>query len=131
MMKKTGKNVVWIIAAVLLVVVLTSSLGLGTSRSAVCVGFVEHGGSKSWSASYMLLDGKLQHTLHLGQEQTITLEVETQAGSISVEMQDAQGKQIFYKTQMDTQTIQIPAAGKVVVTVKGDDHKGGFCIEPA
>lgn len=29
--------------------VLTRSLGLGTSRSAVCVGFVEHGGRKSWS----------------------------------------------------------------------------------
>lgn len=30
-------------------VVPTRSLGLGTSRSAVCVGFVEHGGRKSWS----------------------------------------------------------------------------------
>lgn len=131
MMKKTGKTAVWIAAAVLLIVVLTRALGLGTSRSTVCVGFVEHGGRKSWSASYTLLDGKLRHTLHLGQEQTITLEVETQAGSISVEMQDAQGKQIFYKTQMDTLTIQIPAAGKIVVTVKGDDHKGSFCIDPA
>lgn len=131
MMKKTGKSAVWIIAAVLLMVVLTRSLGLGTSRSAVCVGFVEHGGTKNWSASYMLLDGSLQHTLHLGQEQTLSLEVETQAGSISIEMQDAQGGQIFYETQMDTQTIQIPAAGRIVVTVKADDHKGSFRIAPA
>ena len=29
--------------------VLTRALGLGTSWSAVCMGFVEHGGSKSWS----------------------------------------------------------------------------------
>lgn len=30
-------------------VVQTRSLGLDTSRSAVCVGFAEHGGRKSWS----------------------------------------------------------------------------------
>lgn len=126
------KSTMLIVVIVVVLIVASNLLGFGTMRSAARVGYFGNAGWRSWSASYTMLDGKLKHTIHLKDKQeTLHVEVVTDAGSISIEIKDADGNVIFDKDNIATSTFDVNASGKVVVRIEADKHKGSFKIKAA
>lgn len=124
---KSLKSIIIFVVIMVAVILLMNFLGIGTRRSATRVGYVSHDGWSSWSASYALLDGWLQHTIH-PKTGTLYVDVETESGTISIEMKDADGNIIFSKNNIETSSFEVEVSGKVVIRVEADHHKGSFDI---
>lgn len=91
---KSLKSAIALVAIIVVAILATNLFGIGTQRSAVRIGFVNKGGWRNWSASYTLLDGWLEHTIR-PESDLIHVEVETESGTISIEMKDANGEIVF------------------------------------
>lgn len=127
---KNLKSAVLIIVVVGALIAAANFLGIGTMRFATCIGYISNDGWRSWSASYSLLDGTLKHTIRpKSTQETLHIEVVTEAGSISIEIKDASGNIIFDEDNIETTTFDVEVSGKVVVRVEADNHKGSFNIE--
>ena len=113
-----------VIAAAML---LFTSLGLGTQRSGVRIGYVGHEGWSNWSASYTSFDGWMRHTIH-PRSDTLHVAVETTSGAINIEMKDAKGEIIFSGSQIETSSFEVDVPGRVIVSIEADHHAGGFDI---
>ncbi len=115
------------IVIVVAFILLLNYLGIGTLRSATRRGYVGKEGWSSWSASYTLLDGRLQHTIR-PETDTLHVDVETESGTISMEMKDADGNVIFSESNIETSSFQVSVPEKVDIVVKASRHKGSFSI---
>lgn len=131
-MRYTRKRILFSILVFVIIAALiagASRLGIGTTYSGIRIGYIEHGGWRSWSASYTLLDGSMRHALHPeNPPETLHIGVATEEGSISVEITDAGGNVVFYEENIGTATFDVEVPGKVTVCVVGDRHKGSFSI---
>lgn len=120
------------IAIVILVtfgsVFLKQTLGIGSAVSATRIGYVESGGYSSWSVKYISLNGSMRRSIH-PKEDVLHIEVKTDSGSISIEMQDADGNVIFDEDDIGTASFDVEVSGKVVVWIMADSHKGSFSIK--
>ena len=125
---KSLKSAIALVAVIVVAILATNFFGIGTQRSAVRVGFVNKGGWRSWSASYTLLDGWLEHTIR-PESDLLHVEVETESGTISIEMKDADGGIVFSEGNIETSSFEVQVPQKVVIRVDADHHKGGFSIE--
>lgn len=124
---KSLKSAVIFVVIVVAAIILLSSLGIGTLRSGIRVGYVSHDSLSSWSASYFWLLGRLQHTIY-PETDTLHVEVKTESGTISIEMKDAGGNVIFSENNIGTSSFDVEVSGKVVIKIEADQHKGGFDI---
>lgn len=134
MEKKAGRPVLWsvlftaVLAVVLVAAVLVANyFGIGTMRSAFRVGYFGTESRQCWSASYTLLSGWMRRTLY-PEGDVLQVEVQTEAGTLSMEMWDGEGNLIFSQQDMNG-VYQVPAAGKVVVKITAQDHRGIFSIK--
>ncbi len=118
----TAVLVVVLVAAVL----VANYFGIGTMRSALRVGYSDTESRQSWSASYTLLSGWMRRTLY-PEGDVLQVEVKTDAGTLSMEMWDREGNLIFSQQDMNG-VYQVPAAGKVIVKITAQDHRGSFSI---
>lgn len=57
------------------------------------------------------------------------IEVRTDSGIISVEIQDADGNIIFDELDIGTSSFNVAVSGKVTVKIVADRHMGSFSIE--
>lgn len=89
---------------------------------------METGGAHSWGSRYVSLNGTIRKTLR-PQGDTLQIQVTTQSGSISMNIQDADGNVVFEQRDMGTGSFQVPVSGKATVTVTADHHKGSFSVE--
>lgn len=124
---KSLKSTIVFAVIVVAAISLFSYLGIGTLRSATRIGYVGNDGWSSWSASYTLLDGRLQHTIR-PETDTLHIEVQTESGTISIEMKDADGNIIFFKNNIETSSFEVEVSGKVIIKIEADHHKGSFDI---
>ena len=120
---KSLQSVIIFIVIVVVSVLLLSNLGIGTTKR----GYVGNAGRSSWSASYTLLDGRLQHTIH-PETDTLHVAVETASGTLSMEMKDADGNILFSEGDLETSSFEVDVSGKVDITIKASRHKGSFAI---
>lgn len=125
---KSWKTVVILITIIVASILITNFFGIGTQRSALRVGYVSHDGWHSWSANYTLLDGWLQHTIR-PQSDILQIDVETESGAISIEMTGADGKVVFFESNIVTGSFEVEVPEKVVIKVEADHHKGGFSMQ--
>ena len=91
---KDKKSIVIFVVAILAILILTHVFGIGTIRQATRIGFIQKAGWSDWSATYTSLDGYLQRTIR-PENDTLLVEVETKAGTIAIEIKDANGNSIF------------------------------------
>lgn len=120
----------WILLIVVIVAVVTVILyaGISHTRSALRIGYVGINGWSSWSGHYQLLDGNMRKMLHFNSSQNIALKVETESGTLSVEIKDTTGKVIFSQSSVGNISRSISVDGNIVVTLSADKHKGSFSI---
>jgi len=106
---------------------LSGDFVLFGSRNATKIGCVEQKGTGSWSASYTLLNGKMRRELRLGNSSDeLVIDVETESGTLSVEVADKSGRSLFACENMASGTYGVNALGNVIVTVTAKNHKGSF-----
>ena len=129
---KSLKKALFIVCIVAALMLTANYFGIGTMRSASCIGYTGHDGWRNWSASYTRLDGKMKHTIRPKDNQkTLHVEVVTEEGSLSMKIKDAKGNILFEKEQLETSEFDVKAEGKAVVSVEAKGHKGSFLVEAA
>lgn len=125
---KDKKSIVIFVVAILAILILTHVFGIGTIRQATRVGFIQKPGWSDWSATYTFLDGYLQRTIR-PENDTLLVEVETQSGTISIEIKDASGNIIFSESDITTSSFEVEVPDKITIRVEADNHKGSFAFE--
>ncbi len=121
------KSAILIVIVVLALIVGAHFVGIGTMRSATRIGYVDKGGWRNWSASYTLLDGTLQHTLRPDSSDNLLLiGVETESGTISIEIKNNDGEIVFQQKDFDTKEFTVEVSEKISVVVHANRHKGSF-----
>lgn len=100
---KSLKKALFIVCIVAALMLTANYFGIGTMRSASCIGYTGHDGWRNWSASYTRLDGKMKHTIRPKDNQkTLHVEVVTEEGSLSMKIKDAKGNLLFEGKQIET-----------------------------
>lgn len=100
---KSLKKALFIVCIVAVLMLTANYFGIGTMRSASCIGYTGHDGWRNWSASYTRLDGKMKHTIRPKDNQkTLHVEVVTEEGSLSMKIKDAKGNLLFEGKQIET-----------------------------
>ena len=126
----------WIFSVVALLIVLTvtlgsvglaGTLGFPSVRSATRIGYVGSEGYSSWSGRYSSLDGTMKKNIH-PKADVLNIEVKTEAGTISIEIEDADGNRIFDESNIGTASFLVDVSGKVTVKIVADHHQGSFSI---
>ena len=124
---RNTKQRILTVVIVAALIVAARFIGIGTSTGATRIGYVQKGGWRDWSASYTLLSGTLRHTLRPdASNDLLEIDVETQSGSIALEIKDKNGDLIFREENMETKKISVKATEKISVTVRANEHKGSF-----
>ena len=127
---KSLKKALFIVCIVAALMLTANYFGIGTMRSASCIGYTGHDGWRNWSASYTRLDGKMKHTIRPKDSQkTLHVEVVTEEDSLSMKIKDAKGNILFEKKQLETSEFDVKAEGKAVVSIEAKGHKGSFLVE--
>lgn len=129
---KSLKKALFIVCIVAALMLAANYFGIGTMRSASCIGYTGHDGWRNWSASYTRLDGEMKHTIRPKDNQkTLHVEVVTEEGSLSMKIKDAKGNILFEREQIETSEFDVKAEGKAVVSIEAKGHKGSFLVEAA
>jgi hypothetical protein len=124
---KNAKSAILIVVVVLALIAAARFIGIGTTRSATRIGYVDKGGWRNWSASYTLLDGTLQHTLRPNaSDDLLLIDVKTASGTISLEIKNKDGDIIFHQEDLDTTEFTVEVSEKISVVVHAKGHKGSF-----
>lgn len=126
----------WIFSIITILIVIFISLGSifltknfdFDSRGATRIGYVGNAGYGSWSGRYSSLDGTMKKSIH-PKANVLHIEVRTEEGTISIEIQDADGNVIFDEYDIGTASYEVAVSGKVAVKITADSHKGSFSIE--
>ena len=128
---KNAKSAILIVVVVLALIFGARFFGIGTTRSAVRIGYFGNDGSqKEWSASYLLLSGSLEHTIRPeSTDDKLYFEIETNAGSISLSVYDKAGNTVFDNNDIKTSSFEVEVPGEVKVHIKADKHRGSFNIK--
>lgn len=109
-------------------VFFADSLGLDNFSDATRIGYVGSEGLRSWSARYSSLDGTMKKSL-TPKSDVLHIDVTTDKGTLSVEIQDADGNTIFDEENIGTAFFDVNVSGKVTVRITADKHKGSFSIK--
>ena len=125
------KDWIWIcgcvIAVVIFVVILKS--GVAQTGSGLKMGWVERNTRNYWSATYAFHDGYQQRTINTGADTTVLkVEIVSASGEIGMTITDEDGMVLYYEQRIETSSFEIPIAGKTIVKITGDDHKGSFSL---
>lgn len=94
------------------------------------LGYIEKMTSSQWKAEYFLFSGRSHCKLHLNTPSNrLYTKIQTDGGSISLEIRDAAQKTIFQKTNIPTSTFAIKLSGDVYIYLKAEQHKGSFYFQ--
>ena len=127
---QNAKSAILIVVIVLALIFAARFFGIGTTRSTKRIGYIGNDGSQRvWSASYLLLSGSLEHTIRpKSNTGTLSFEIKTISGAISVSVQDKSGNTVFEKDNIETSTFEVEVPGEVRVCIQADGHRGSFKI---
>jgi len=125
---KEKKMTVVVLLLALIAIGIAKGAGFANTRSAMRIGYTGNEGRRSWSGRYVFLDGTMKKSLH-PKNDVVRIAVETQSGTISMEITDADGNTVFCENAIETGTFAVEVSGKIVVKITADGHKGSFCIE--
>lgn len=107
---------------------LTKTLGIESPGSATKIGYVGNEGYSSWTGRYSFLDGTMKKSIY-PKADVLHIEVRTDDGMISIEIQDTDGNVIFGEYDIGTASYDVAVRGKIVARIIADRHKGSFSIE--
>ncbi len=129
--KKGKKNPALItsLAVIPLVLLLTWFTGGGEQTSGVRIGYTSSKSRVHWRASYARLDGSMSKTL-FPEEEEYLLSVVTNDGSLDMSVVREDGTIAFDAVDIPTGEYLLTLKDNVRVTVRAEDHRGSFSLEP-
>ena len=130
---KTQKKTKFVIITLVFAAVLifaANAFGLTSNRSSFKIGYIGNETARTWSGRYYYLDGFMQHTMRPKTEpDTLYIDVETKKGSISIQIEDADGNILFSENNIGNESFKVEISEKAVVQIEAEKHKGSFVIE--
>lgn len=113
-------GVVFAVIAILTIIRAIPSIGNG-----IYLRWIEHKQSEVWSADYAYFTGTRNGSLH-SENAELFIDVETNGGSLEINVEDTDGKLLFSDTITETTSFQIDVPNNIDIEVIGKSHKGGF-----
>lgn len=81
----------------------------------------------NWSGNYRSLNGTMRKKID-PETNTLHIQVETNSGTLSIEITDKENQEIFTATCNKTESFEVTVSGKVTVKIKAEHHSGSFSI---
>lgn len=113
--------------ALALVAILVAVKVIHTPANNVSIGWVEHKQSDLWEADYSYFTGTQTSNLQ-SQKTKLNIDVKTDEGSLEISIKDMDDNNIFSETISETTSFSVDVPEKVIVSVSGKEHNGGFII---
>ncbi len=108
--------------------VLLSRGGVVSRHSNIRIGYVENTTSSSWEAHYASLQGNSATVLNVKSD-SLDVSVTTESGSISIEITDMDGNNLYRGNNLETCSFSVGARGKVKISIDAERHSGGFSFK--
>lgn len=124
---KSVKTTILILAVAAAAIFIAKVFGFASTRSATRIGYVGNEGWNSWSGRYVMLDGTMEKSVHPKGDR-LHIVVETNEGTISIQIKDDQGSMLFDEENIGTESFDVETSGKAVVRIKAKGHRGSFDI---
>ena len=126
--RKSNKKLFFTFGAILAVTAILAAVKvIYTPVNNVSIGWVEHKQSDLWEADYAYFTGTQTSNLQ-GLNTKLNIDVETDEGSLEISVKDTDDNVLFSETISETASFRIDVPEKVMVSVLGKDHDGGFTI---
>lgn len=104
---------------------ILKSKDLFTGHSGLRIGFIEQTTSTEWKCTYHEFSGELTHTIKVTSG-TLEVDITTNEGSISLEIVDEKGNNVYRGNDLSTCSFSVGTKGKTTIKVTGDKHSGAF-----
>lgn len=92
-------------------------------------GWAEQAGRTSWEARYAYFDGRCAKKLPLGSDALLHVEIVTEAGTLDLALEDAQGNTLWQGQALPTGSFDVAVNGPVTARLQADGHTGSFRLE--
>ena len=126
--RKLNKTPFVVLGIVFIVaIILAAAKIICTSANNVSIGWVEHKQSDLWEADYSCFTGTQTSNLQ-GLNKKLNIDIETDEGSLEILLKDADDHILFSKTTSETTSFSVDVPEKVIVSVSGKEHDGGFTV---
>ena len=126
--RKSNKiTLIVLTVALALVAILVAVKVIHTPANNVSIGWVEHKQSDLWEADYSYFTGTQTSNLQ-SQKTKLNIDVKTDEGSLEISIKDMDDNNIFSETISETTSFSVDVPEKVIVSVSGKEHNGGFII---
>jgi Na+(H+)/acetate symporter ActP len=126
--RKSNKTTFIVLTVALaLVAILVAVKVTHTPVNNVSIGWIEHKQSDLWEADYSYFTGTQTSNLQ-SQKAKLNIDVKTDEGSLEISIKDADDNTIFSETISETISFSVDVREKVIVSVSGKEHNGGFTI---
>ena len=114
-------------AALAITAIFVAIKAINPSVNNVSIGWVEQKQSGLWAADYAYFAGTQTSNLQ-GSNSKLNIAVETDGGSLEILLKDADDHIFFSETISETTSFSVDVPEKVIVSVLGKEHDGGFAI---
>ena len=120
-----------VMAGVLILLIVLKATGLMTFRSGIRIGFVGNDGIHKFNGSYVKITGTQKHTLSPSKDSdALHCEITTKSGTLHVEIvQKSDSKVLYDKEISGNESFDLPASGKVAITLKTEGHEGSYLFK--
>ena len=126
--KNKKQTIAWIV--VILVIVAVVCFGdINSFNSSTRMMYIEGKGRDYWKAEYQYLNGFMQRTLWMEENDVLHASVETDDGNLALRILDAEGNVIYAEEQMGTKEFDVDVSGKISIRVDAEKHEGSFSFE--
>lgn len=119
------KKILYYFIAGLGAMMILFACGCVVRTNSVRIGYVESNGSGYWKASYVSMSGTMTNTLKVSSG-VLDIAIVTDSGSVSLEITDEKGNNVYRGNDLSTCTFSVKTAGKTKIVVKGQKHEGSF-----
>lgn len=126
--RKSNKKLFLAFGVILAVAaILAAAKIICTPANNVSIGWVEYKQSDQWEADYSYFTGTQTSKLQ-GSNTKLNIDVETDEGSLEILLKDTDDNVLFSKTTSETTSFSVDVPEKVIVSVSGKEHDGGFTV---
>lgn len=102
---------------------------IGSFNSSTRMMYVESKGRDYWKAEYQYLNGFMQRTLWMEENDVLHISVKTDAGDFTLQIMDEDGNIIYLEEKLGTKEFDVDVYGKICICIDAEKHEGSFSFE--
>lgn len=126
---KNKKQIIAWLVVILVTIGVVCFGDISSFNSTTRMMYVESKGRGYWSAEYQYLNGFMQRSLWLEDEDELHVSVETEEGDFMLQIMDADGNVVYTEDKMRTKEFGVDVSGKISIRIEAKKHKGSFSFE--